>query len=270
MNLCLLFHCLCESYDGMPEREQELFVSLPDLEAMIVELTRRGYSFGTLDQLGSKTATITFDDGYYNNVLFEKLSKSYDIPYFVFVSAYYILTGNIFPWFQEGRPEYSGLEFIDYFEYFADTQNIQSSGAGDDMIRPMTFAELDTLNKSELVEIGCHGFYHQPLSEDYERYLGQERDLAMACLQDSLAIKPRYFSLANGAYTKRVMHELLETFDRVFTIEGRPYRRNSDVVHRITLINPMIAGPLVQQIDRHLMPLRQMRRVVRSFTRMRL
>ena len=26
MNLCLLFHCLCESYDDVPERVQDLFV----------------------------------------------------------------------------------------------------------------------------------------------------------------------------------------------------------------------------------------------------
>ena len=134
----------------------------------------------------------------------------------------------------------------------------------------MTFAELCSVNESDLAEIGCHGYYHQPLSEEYERYLSQERDLAMECLQDGLGIKPRYFSLANGAYTKRVMSELLQTFDRVFTIEGRPYRRNAQVVHRITLLNPVTAGPLVDQIDRHLKPLRQIRRAVRSFTRMRL
>jgi peptidoglycan/xylan/chitin deacetylase (PgdA/CDA1 family) len=254
----------------MPDREQELFVSLADLETMIEELKRRGFSFGPLDHPGPKTATITFDDGYYNNVQFEKLARSHNVPYLVFVSAYYCLTGNVYPWFQEQGPGYSGVRFSDYYEYFADGQNSQSPMVADDLIRPMTFDELSSLNGSELAEIGCHGYYHQPLSEEFEQYLGQERDLAMECLQDGLGIKPRYFSLANGAYTKRVMSELLETFDRVFTIEGRPYRRNAEVVHRITLLNPLTAGPLVNQIDRHLKPLRQMRRAVRSFTRMRL
>ena len=133
----------------------------------------------------------------------------------------------------------------------------------------MAFGATDLETQDQAPEIGCHGYYHQPLSEDYEQYLGKERDLAMTSLKDGLGIKPRYFSLANGAYTKRVMHELLETFDRVFTIEGRPYRRDSKVIHRITLLNPTTAGPLVQQIDRHLKPLRQIRRAVRSFTRMR-
>ena len=54
---------------------------------------------------------------------------------------------------------------------------------------------------------------------------------------------------------------------KVFTIEGRPYRRRSSFVDRITLLNPTTAGPLTEQIDRHLKPLRQIRRVVSSFAR---
>jgi len=270
MNLCLLFHCLCESYDQLPEREQELFVSLSDLQSMIVDLKDRGFDFGPLDHPGSKTATITFDDGYYNNAMFESFAQSHGVPYLVFVSAYYSKTGEIYPWFQEHGPGYSGVRFPDYYEYFKDERNITDVHTADDAIRPMSLAELDIMNQSDLAEIGCHGFYHQPLSEDYQHYLGQERDLAMDYFKEHLGIEPRYFSLANGAYTKRVMQELFETFDRVFTIDGRPYRRRAKVVHRITLLNPSTAGSLVDQIDRHLKPIRQMRRAVRSFTRMRL
>jgi len=235
------------------------------MEAMIEELKKRGFSFGRLDDTSRKTITVTFDDGYYNNILFEKLAQSHDVPYLMFTSAYYNQSGNMYPWFQSHGGDYSGHKFPDYYEYFSDSRNAQEPGTEDDLVRPMTFAELDELNRSDLVEIGCHGYFHQPLSQPYEQYLSSERDLAMACLKDGLSITPRYFSLANGAYTKRVMSELLESFERVFTIEGRPYRRRSSVVDRITLLNPTTAGPLTEQIDRHLKPLRQIRRTVRSF-----
>ena len=59
----------------------------------------------------------------------------------------------------------------------------------------MTFDELKMMTANGLAEIGCHGYYHQPLSERFERYLQQEQSLALSVLQDRLAINPRYYSL---------------------------------------------------------------------------
>ena len=269
MKLCLLFHCLCESYDEVPDHGQDMFVTLADIQTMIEELSARGYSFGSLDNPGSQTVTITFDDGYYNNLLFGSLAQSYGIPYLIFISAYYNLTGEAFPWFLNKGHGYSDPHLFDYYQHYGEARQHHDPVAADQIVRPMTFSELDSLKQSALVEIGCHGYYHQPLSGAHERYLEQERDLALACLEDGLGIKPRYFSLANGMYTKRVVRELLKTFDRVLTIDGRPFHRNDQLVHRITLLNPEIAGPLIQQVDRHLNPLRKVRRAVRTFARTR-
>ena len=71
-------------------------------------------------------------------------------------------------------------------------------------------------------------------------------------------------------YTKQVVRELLKTFDRVLTIEGRPYRPKDSVIHRITLINPNIGGPLIGQLERHLSTLRQVKRAFRTYRRLRL
>ena len=266
MKLCLLFHCLCESYDEAPDQGQGLFVTLADMHSMIEELLARGYSFGSLDDPGSNTVTITFDDGYYNNLLFGSLARSYGINYLIFVAAYYSLSGDVFPWFLNGGPGYSDAHLFDYYQHYAEVGRTQEPVATGQIVRPMTFSELDSLRQSELVEIGCHGYYHQPLSPAYERYMQQERDLAMDCLKDGLGIKPRYFSLANGMYAKRVLRELLKTFDRVMTIEGRPFHPDDQIIHRITLVNPETAGTLVQQIDKHLKPIRQMRRALRTFS----
>ena len=268
MNLCLLFHCVCESYQEVPDYGQDLFVSLPDLQSMIEELSARGYTFGPLDAPQPNNVSLTFDDAYYNNVLFEPLAQSHGIPYLIFVSAYYNLTGEMYPWFTNNGEHYSDVHLFDYYQ-----RDQQGGPTGDEseanwLTRPMSFPELENLSRSGLAEIGCHGYYHQALSKAYEKYRQQEQELGLACLQEQLGIRPRYFGLANGMYTKRVVRELLETFDKVLTIEGRPYRRNDRVVHRLTLFNPQIAGPLVGQIDMQLMGVRRIRRAIRTFMKL--
>ena len=267
MKLCLLFHCLCESYDDIPAYGQDLFVSLPDLRSMIEELSARGYRFGSLEDPGQDTVSITFDDGYYNNVLFGDLAHSYSIPYLIFVPAYYNQTGDPFPWFSNNGRRYKDIHLFDFYEHFDQEHQEQDGEEPDQLVRPMTFPELSSVVESGLAEIGCHGYYHQALSPEFEHYLPQERDLALSCLEENLGIKPRYFSLSNGAYTKGVIRELLKTFDRVLTTDARPYRSGDDIIHRITLINPNMAGPLVQQVDWHVTPIKRMRRAVRTFAR---
>ena len=55
MNLCLCFHCLCESYDEVTGEAQELFVSLADMRELIERLLERGYRFSSVDDPGGDT-----------------------------------------------------------------------------------------------------------------------------------------------------------------------------------------------------------------------
>jgi len=268
VSICLLFHCLCESYDDIPDYGQELFVSLADMRSMIEDLSERGYRFGSLEDSGRDTISITFDDGYYNNLLFEDIAKAYSVPYLVFVPSYYNRTGDPFPWFSGNGQRYDDIHLFDYYEQYEELRRSQNGEIPSYIVRPMTFDELGSMNKSDLAEIGCHGYYHQPLSQIFEKYVAQERDLGMGCLEENLGIKPRYYSLSNGMYTKGVMRELLKSFDQVLTIEGRPSRSDDRIIHRIIMSNPNVSGPLLQQIDRQLTPLRQLRRAVRTFSRM--
>ena len=96
MKLCLCFHCLCASYEGLTGGAQELFVSLDDMRDLIEQLLTRGYRFSTVEDPADNTVAITFDDGYYNNLLFGELSRTYNIPYVIFVSAYYLLPVMLF------------------------------------------------------------------------------------------------------------------------------------------------------------------------------
>lgn len=268
MKLCLCFHCLCESYEDVPSSGRELFVSLDDLGNLLDDLSSRGYAFASPDDDGPNTVTITFDDGYYNNRLFARLARRLDIPYLIFVSAFYGVSAQGYPWMTASGDDYEAMQSFDYYERYDGAEGGDNGTETAEMIRPMTFEELNELKKESRLEIGCHGYYHQPLSRSFEKYLDRERDMAMASLDQKLGVQPRYFALANGLYTKWVAGELLKTFDRVFTIAGIPFRAKDRLVHRFSLVNPNLGGPLLQQIDKSLNPARQIKRRVRTARRM--
>ena len=264
MKLCLCLHCLCESYDCVPSRGQELFISLTDLRELIEQLNERGYMFAPTEDTSDHTVTITFDDGYYNNTLFKEMANEYSIPSVIFVSTYYLASGIGFPWLKISGQSYEQMHEFDYYAYFALESNTMQAKESDSMVRPMTFEELEVLAGTCNMEVGCHCYYHQPLSSRYQNRLAEERGQAMSDLKENLGVLPRYFSLANGQYSKTVIRELLHSFEKVFTIDGRPMKGSHRVVHRISLVNPNIGGPLIQQIDSALTPARRIKRALRT------
>lgn len=268
MKLCLCFHCLCESYEGLTGTAQDLFVSLEDMRNLIDQLLERGYKFSTMDDPTDKTVSITFDDGYYNNLLFSDLAQEYDIPYVMFVSAYYTQSGDGFPWLESGCPSYHQMYQFDYYAHHQRAKILGTAAKDSSPQRPLTFDELNNLVSTGLVEIGCHGYYHQPLSKGFETYLEQEMSSALSLLHSEMRVKPRYFALANGMYTRQVVRDLLKTFSKVFTIDGMPYRPKDKVIHRMSLTSPSVSVPLIDQIDNSTFLPRRLKRVIRTKRRL--
>ena len=268
MKLCLCFHCLCESYDGLTGSDRELFVSLADMRELIEQLQARGYKFSTLEDPADNTVSITFDDGYFNNLLFTELSQEYSIPYVVFVSAYYPLSGQGFPWLGANGSGYSQMYQFDYYDHHRGPSKVGDASRDTSPHRPLTFDELSTMTGNTLAEIGCHGYYHQPLSQEFEKYLEQEMSLALAVFESELDTKPRYYALANGMYTGQVVRELLKAFTKVFTIDGLPYGPKDKVIHRISLTSPSVSLPLIEQIDTATFLPRRFKRAVRTRRRL--
>ena len=268
MNLCLSFHCLCESYDQIPSGARDLFVSITDMEDLLKSLKDRGYTFDTFDKTAKDSVTVTFDDGYYNNILFEPISQDFSVPYLIFVSAYYLQSGDMYPWLLDEGYYYTEMASFDYYKNYQELINTRPPRTTNSIDRPMTFNELASLQSRSQMEIGCHGYYHQPLSKQFEMYLENEKSLSLSTLKEQIGFTPRYFALANGLYTNRIIKELLQTFDKVLTIEGRPHRPEDKVVHRLTMTNPDGGHSLIEQIDRHLNRLRQFRRVLRTTKRL--
>ena len=152
------------------------------------------------------------------------------------------------------------------FDYYADYRpTSESSGLvkPNCLDRPMTFDELRTLSQSELMEVGCHGYYHQPLSASYFKYLDKELRQCLNVLDKELSVRPRYFALPNCIYTKQVVKQLYSTFEKVLTIDGIPFKPQDRLIHRVNLTNPNLSGSLISQIDKNTILPRRLRRMLR-------
>jgi peptidoglycan/xylan/chitin deacetylase (PgdA/CDA1 family) len=268
MKLCLCFHCLCESYDDISGESGELFVSLDDMRGLIERLLTRGYTFSDLEDTADNTVSITFDDGYANNLLFAELAHEYEIPYIVFVSAYYSQTGEGFPWMVPIGKNYEQMHQFNYYSHHQARGDNSVLKPDTSQARPMTFDELSDLAGTGLMEIGCHGYYHQPLSKEFERYMDDERTRSMSVFNEYLGVIPRYYALANGMYTGQVVRDLLKTFDKVLTIDGTAFRAKDKVIHRLSLTSPNTSAPLIDQIDQSMRFARQVKRAIRTKRRL--
>ncbi len=263
MKLCLLLHCLCESYKDIPDECNELFVSVEDVNQLADQLKSRNYQFTLFDDPTPNTITFTFDDGYYNNFLFENIANAYNIPFLVFISAYYNQSGINFPWFVPQIHKSYTTPSVNYYTNIDEISNPSyRSTPDDDNVRPFTPHELRTFINNNNVEIGCHGYYHQALSKRFQEHIISERDKCVTFIQAELGLRPNYFALPNGVYTKRVVKTLLESFDKVLTSDGIPFKTTNRVIHRLNLSNPNISGPLIDQIDRHISLIRRAKRTI--------
>jgi len=262
MKLCLLLHCLCKSYRDIPDECTELFVSVEDVKQLVDQLTSRNYQFTLLDDAAPNTITFTFDDGYFNNVLFEEISTAYNIPFLVFISAYYNHSGNNFPWFVPELHKFYTKPSANYYMNIDEVSNDSYQNTTNDTVRPFTPDELRTLINNNNVEIGCHGYYHQALSTRFHDHVMSERDQCVAFIQEELGVSPNYFAMPSGIYTKYVVNTLLESFDKVLTSDGIPFKNTNRIIHRLNLLNPISGGPLIDQIDRHISLLRRAKRTI--------
>jgi len=134
-------HRLCVSPENF--REQIKFLKENFRIVPLVQLVQEVRS----KKLKNKTMAITFDDGYADNLHNAlPILQEYDIPATIFLTAGYIGQNKPFYWdVPEG----------------ADLNERAISGLG----RPMTLAEVKTLSKARIIEMGGHTISHPKLAK---------------------------------------------------------------------------------------------------------
>lgn len=254
-HLALLFHCIIQDEDEVPATNPELFVPIGKIEELIVELKSRGHVFQLPDDTSHSlpTATISFDDGYFNNSLFLSLAEKYKIPFILFVASYNILHQTPFIWdlwpVINNKYQFNNV-LENYASFYEKLSPSEKETLWNSHYRPFTCDELKNFSRSKYVSLGLHTHTHQPLFKMPIDSLKQEIAENENFLRQFEGPRLRDFSLPCGEYDRQSMAYLESKFDRIYTIKGGSYHPSRKIINRISLINPKIGGSLMSQIDR--------------------
>lgn len=255
-NICLLFHCVRPRQSSFaPEARDELFIYQKDYENLFLELKDMGYCFelpNSITTHQSNICSVTFDDGYANNLLFLDIAKKFSIPFIIFINSYNVKNQVPFIWdlhekLKLAPPDTAG---IPYRELYQKLTSEDKATLLTEAHRPLSQEDLSALSKNPLVHFGLHTHHHQLLTRRFLNELQDEIYNNIAFLSQFNNSLLKDLSLPCGQFDKRSLKELKKYVDRVYTIEGGAVTAGEYVMNRITLINPAIGGPLMEQIRR--------------------
>jgi peptidoglycan/xylan/chitin deacetylase (PgdA/CDA1 family) len=183
-----MFHALFENEAAMAlnqvDPQQRITVGIFD--EFVAYFLAHGYTFVTPTEiLGSlsptkKYACITFDDGYYNNLLALPVLKKYGVPATFFISTHHVQTGTAFWWdvvyrARQRQPlpepaqeaEYALLKQFRHEEvedYLLTNFGVDALQPVGDLDRPFTPAELAAFACEPEVVLGNHTAHHAVLT----------------------------------------------------------------------------------------------------------
>jgi peptidoglycan/xylan/chitin deacetylase (PgdA/CDA1 family) len=210
-------------------------------ERMTVDLFRRfldyflenGYQFITPDAIRDglhtnkeKYGLITFDDGYYNNLLITDLLSEYKIPAVFFFSTAYITEGKKF-WSdvvynkrkEQGRGDLDILYELMRLKCLkikeVEAWLTKEFGAAcmqplGDIDRPMTPEELTSFAQHKYVHIGNHTHQHEILTNLTRGEVDHEFEISQQLLTKLTGKKPWFVSYPNGSFSDDIIGSAIQ------------------------------------------------------------
>lgn len=213
-------------------------------------------------------ALVTFDDGYFNNVLALPVLEEYRVPAVFFISTNHVREGKCFWWdalFRERtgqgashrRIKAEALEFKSLTSEQIEEQLLARFGPDTlrprgDIDRPFTPAELREFARSPRVHLGNHTANHAILT-NYST--GQVRDQITGCqqaLREMTGLQPSAIAYPNGANNGDIVRTCGEIGMKIgFTIRPEkipiPVAGNDDSMLRLGRFCPHGEGPMLRQ-----------------------
>jgi peptidoglycan/xylan/chitin deacetylase (PgdA/CDA1 family) len=249
----------------VPLAHRELFIPVRELDKMIILLKKEGYQFTLPSEIGKcngPTCSLTFDDGYYNNIYFLEIAEKYNIPFILFITSYNIINEIPFIW---DIWEASGkigwrMAAFDYRKLYENLTDAEKNLLKNKDHRPFTVEELRSFASHPLVHLAAHTHTHQPIVGRYRHSLNDELDQNIFFLRNFHCFLPDDFSVPCGLYTASTKKLLLQRFQRIYTIDAHNFSPGDRFIGRISLINPDIGGDLISQIKKALRPIARMKR----------
>jgi peptidoglycan/xylan/chitin deacetylase (PgdA/CDA1 family) len=183
-------------------------------------------------------AMITFDDGYYNNMLAFEILDKYKIPAVIFITTNNMTENKSFWWdiiykyrTRQGstvdaiRQEQRTLKSYKHFiinEYIIDNFGIESFTPWSDIDRPFNENEVKNLAKSPYISIGNHTHNHSILTNYTEEERKEELRQTNKILFDLTGKSPISIAFPNGNYDNSVIKSVEEEgFRFAFNTESK-------------------------------------------------
>lgn len=258
--LVLAFHKIIpDEYIHHPYFWSALCTPYSHFISLIESLYEENFAFIHLHELEyakmnpkERTVLLTFDDGYYNNIVFAyPFLKSENIPFVLALNGKCIKTHS-WQWFdlvwyhgiQKNQPRTQIIAQIDMFKYNVNNlENWTSSHTNtlQSEIERIFFdiASIEELKSLENAYFVSHTYSHYILTALPEEKLKKEISQNIHFFQENnLNLDNKYFILPNGTkkdFNTRVIDILLETgVEYIFSM--MPYIRDTQVIARYTPI----------------------------------
>ena len=191
-------------------------ISLQELEISITQKKRI-----------NKSAIITFDDGWKENLELLNLIEKYQMPVAIFIPTESVISGNY--WFEyariKGQQNISGIRKIQDFKNLPSTVLSEKVNLLKNFFTLkrscLTLDELKMLSKNKFVTLGSHTVSHPILSKcSYEM---QEYELSQSkiILNEWLNINTSYLAYPNGDYDNNTLRIVKQcNYKLCFTIHS--------------------------------------------------
>lgn len=201
--------------------------------------------------MDKRYAMITFDDGYFNNMLAINVLKEYNIPSVFFITAKNVIEHESFWWdviykyrFKQGLSErkiQNEQELLKQLKHEAINNYVLENFGPDcfkpwsDIDRPMTEKEVKLLANSPHAVIGNHTFNHAILPNYSKEEMTEEIFRSNKFLENLTGITPISIAFPNGNFNRIALDVAKETGFRV-AFNAIP-RKNTLPIEKDSLIS---------------------------------
>jgi peptidoglycan/xylan/chitin deacetylase (PgdA/CDA1 family) len=185
------------------------------------EIRKNGVSDTT-----ARYALLSFDDGYFNNLMVPEILAEYKVPAVFFFSSAYILEGKKF-WSdviyhirkKQGRDDLSILHEIIALKNRktaeVEAQLIKEHGSGclkplGDIDRPMTPSEFISFSQMPFIHLGNHTHQHEILTNLSDAETDLELKTSQQQMLSLTGKTPWFISYPNGSFSERTIQVAIQ------------------------------------------------------------
>lgn len=174
---------------------------------------------------GKRYALITFDDGYYNNMLALPILEKFNIPAVFFITADNVKENKAFWWdviykyrarqgisvlnIQKEQEMLKSFKYEHISNYISKNFGEESSIPWSDIDRPLTEQEVKIIADNPHTVIGNHTYHHALLPNYNKHELEEEISRSNDFLRSITGITPISIAFPNGYYNELVL-EVIE------------------------------------------------------------